>query len=215
MNEIWKEIPGYEGYFEVSNLGNFRSKDRKVPYRNGQMRNYPGKPLKTELTRDGYTRITLMKDAIKKRYMCHRLVALAFIPNPNNLEQVNHKDGVRNNNCVDNLEWCTNTENQRHAYNVLGKTMKGKTNSKAVYCKELEKIFPSMRSAIEFLGNHACNEGIKKAIKAGRPYHGYNFIFIESSTTIPSGSTEQTTGSGNGKGPYKINPEFIKEIQNL
>ena len=189
MEEIWKEIPGYEGYFEVSNLGNFRSKDRMVPYKSGgALRKYPGKFLKVEQMQDGYQRIVLMKDAIKKRYMCHSLVALAFIPNPNNLEQVNHKDGVRNNNCISNLEWCTNTENQHHALEVLGKTMKGKTNSHAVYCKELDRIFPSMKQAVEFLGNHACNEGIKKAILANRPYHGYKFSFIESSTTIETTS---------------------------
>ena len=189
MEEIWKEIPGYEGYFEVSNLGNFRSKDRMVPYKSGgALRKYPGKLLKVEQMQDGYQRIVLMKDAIKKRYMCHRLVALAFIPNPNNLEQVNHKDGVRNNNCISNLEWCTNTENQHHALEVLGKTMKGKTNSHAVYCKELNRIFPSMKQAVEFLGNHACNEGIKKAILANRPYHGYKFSFLESSTTIETTS---------------------------
>ena len=81
MNEIWKEIPGYEGYFEVSNLGNFRSMDRIVKYKNNGLRKYPGKPLKVEQMQDGYQRIVLMKEAIKKRYMCHRLVALAFIEN--------------------------------------------------------------------------------------------------------------------------------------
>lgn len=184
MNEIWKEIPGYEGYFEVSNLGNFRSKDRVIKYKQSGLRNYPGKELKTEKMQDGYQRIVLMKEGIKKRYMCHRLVAEVFIPNPENLPQVNHKNGIRNDNTVDNLEWCTNLENQHHAYEVLGKTMKGKTNSRAVYCEELDRIFPSMRAAVEFLGNHACNEGIKKAIVANRSYHGYKFSFVESSTTI-------------------------------
>ena len=130
MNEIWKVIPGYENFFEVSNLGNFRSLDRLVPYRNGKMRNYPGKALKVEQMEDGYQRIVLMRDGIRKRYMCHRLVAEAFIPNPNNLAQVNHKDGIRNNNTVENLEWCTQSQNERHPIDVLGKSMKGKTKSK-------------------------------------------------------------------------------------
>ena len=184
MNEIWKEIPGYEGYFEVSNLGNFRSMDRMVKYKNNGLRKYPGKPLKVEQMQDGYQRIVLMKEAVKKRYMCHRLVALTFIENPNNLPQINHKDGVRNNNIVNKLEWCYQIQNTQHSINVLGKTMKGKTNSKPVYCKELDREFKSMKQAIEFLGNHACNEGIKKAIVANRPYHGYTFSFIERSTTI-------------------------------
>ena len=142
---------------------------------------------------DGHQRIVLMKNSIKKRYMCHRLVALTFIPNPNNLPQINHIDGIRNNNCVENLEWCTQSQNELHSVNVLGKCMKGKTNSKSVYCIELEKSFKSMKQTIEFLGNHACIEGLKKAILAKRKYHGYNFIFIECSTTIentPNGGSE-------------------------
>lgn len=142
---------------------------------------------------DGYQRIVLMKDAVKKRYMCHRLVALTFIPNPNNLPQVNHIDGVRNNNCVENLEWCTQSQNERHSVDILGKSMKGKTNSKPVYCIELKKPFKSMKQAVEFLGNKACVEGLKKAILATRKYHGYNFIFLGCSETIentPNGGSE-------------------------
>lgn len=188
MDEIWKEIPGYEGYFEVSNLGNFRSLDRIIKYKSNGLRKYPGKLLKVEQMLDGYQRIVLTKESIKKRYMCHRLVALTFIDNPNNLPQINHKDGIRNNNCVDNLEWCTQSQNEIHSVNILGKTMKGKTNAKPVYCKELDKIFSSMKQATEFLGNHACIEGIKKSILASRSYHGYTFSFIKCSTTIENTS---------------------------
>lgn len=193
MEEIWKEIPGYEGYFEVSNLGNFRSKDRIIKYKQNGTRLYPGKMLKVEQMQDGYQRIVLMKDAVKKRYMCHRLVALTFIPNPDELPQVNHKDGIRNNNCVENLEWCTQSQNEKHSIQVLGKTMKGKTNSKPVYCLELDRTFNSMRQATEFLGNRACIEGLKKAILANRPYHNYKFSFVESSTTIEN--TSEKDGS--------------------
>lgn len=186
MNEIWKAVPGYQGSFEVSNLGNFRSLDRMVPSKYGTLRNYPGKLLKVEQMGDGYKRIVLMKNSKKKRYMCHRLVAETFIENPNNLPYVNHLDGNRGNNITTNLEWCTKEENERHAIDTLGKSMKGKTSPKAVLCIELNKTFKSMRQAVLFLGERACNEGIKKAIEANRPYHGYNFKFInnESSTTI-------------------------------
>lgn len=176
--EIWKEIPGYEGSFEVSNLGNFRSKDRQVPCRWGGTRFYPGKPLKVEVMQDGYKRIVLMQNAKKKRYMCHRLVAETFIPNIENKPFVNHIDGNRGNNCVENLEWCIQSENEQHAIKVLGKTMKGKTKPKPVKCIELDKEFKSMKAAVEFLGGSACNEGIKKAIVANRKYHGYTFVFI-------------------------------------
>lgn len=178
INEIWKEIPGYEGYFEVSNLGNFRSKDRIIKYKKNGTRLYPGKNLKTELMQDGYSRIVLMKDAIKKRYMCHRLVAETFIENPNNLAQVNHKDGDRSNNRVENLEWCTQSENEIHAVNVLGKTMKGKTIPKKVLCVETNTVYDSMNKTIKWLQNNACIEGLNKAIAAKRKYHGYTFKFL-------------------------------------
>ena len=178
MEEIWKDIKGYENSFQVSSLGNFRSKDRKVPSRWGGYRNYPGKNLKQEEMQDGYKRIVLMQNAVKKRYMCHRLVAETFIENTDDKPFINHIDGDRGNNTIDNLEWCTQSENERHSIDVLGKTMRGKTKPKPVKCLELDKIFGSMRQAVEFLGNSACNEGIKKAIDAKRKYHGYTFIFI-------------------------------------
>ena len=176
--EIWKEIPGYEGYFEVSNLGNFRSKNRIIKYKQTGTRLYPGKNLKVELMQDGYSRIVLMKKAIKKRYMCHRLVAETFIDNPNNLPQVNHKDGNRSNNCVDNLEWCTQSENEQHAVNTLGKTMKGKTTPKKVKCVDTGVIYNSMNAVVKWLQNDSCIEGLNKAIKANRKYHGYLFEFL-------------------------------------
>ncbi len=133
----------------MSNLGNFRSKDRIIKYKQNGTRLYPGKPLKVELMQDGYSRIVLMKEAIRKRYMCHRLVAKTFIPNPNNLLYINHKDGNRSNNCVDNLEWCTQSENEQHAVNVLGKTMKGKTCPKKVLCIETSILYNSMNECIK------------------------------------------------------------------
>ena len=178
MDELWKDIPNYEGYYEVSSLGNFRAKDRYIDSRWGGKRLYHGKPLLTELMEDGYSRIVLMKDGKKKRYMTHRLVALAFIPNPNNLPQVNHLDGNRHNNVVSNLEWCTQSENEIHAVHVLGKCMKNKTTPKPVKCIETKETFQSMNQVILWLGKPSCIEGLHKAIKANRKYHDYTFIFI-------------------------------------
>lgn len=79
MNEIWREITGYEGYFEVSNLGNFRSKDRQVKYKTDGLRNYPRKSLLTETIVEGYQRIVLMKEGVRRRFMCHRIVAQEFV----------------------------------------------------------------------------------------------------------------------------------------
>ena len=190
MEEIWKEIPNYEGYFEVSTLGNFRSKDRIIKYKQSGTRNYPGKSLKVEVMQDGYSRIVLMKEGVKKRYMCHRLVAETYIPNPDNKPYVNHIDGNRSNNCVENLEWCTQSENERHSVDVLGKSMKGKTAPKAVRCIENDTIYKSMSEAVRLIGKPSCVEGLHKAINANRLYHGYTFEFCnEGSTTISKEST--------------------------
>lgn len=99
MNEVWKDIEGYEGKYQVSNLGRVRGLDRK----NSMGKTVKGRILKPRKTHAGYLRAHLCRD---DRYI-HRLVAEAFIPNPNNLPQINHKDEDKANNSVDNLEWCT------------------------------------------------------------------------------------------------------------
>lgn len=179
MEEIWKEIPGYEDYYEVSNLGNFRSKDRIIKYKSDGLRKYPGKPLKIEQMQDGYCRIVLMKDGNKVRYMCHRLVAQTFIPIVEGKTFINHIDGNRSNNKVSNLEWCTQSENEQHSINILGKTMKGKTCPKKIKCIETGVVYKSIRELCKTLGNGACNEGVMKALKANRPYHNYTFELIQ------------------------------------
>lgn len=95
LNEIWRDIPDYPDY-QVSNLGRVRS----LKYGNEYF-------LKPGVDKDGYLVVSLFKYGKAKQYKIHRLVAQAFIPNPNNYPQVNHKDEVKTNNLVDNLEWCT------------------------------------------------------------------------------------------------------------
>ena len=179
MQEIWKEIKNYEGFFEVSNLGNFRSKDRFVGYKNIGLRKYPGKNLKVEEMKDGYKRIVLMKDGVKKRYMCHRLVAQEFIPNTENKPYVNHINGNRGNNKVTNLEWCTQSENELHSFRVLGNTMKGKTYPKKIvkHTESGDIIYESMSKAILSLDGKGCLEDLKKAIESNRKYHGFTWNF--------------------------------------
>lgn len=134
MQEIWKSLKGiveYGNYYEVSNLGRVRSIDRRVNSRNGK-RLVKGQILKQWIDKDGYCRVTLNLNQRKKHYGIHRLVALSFIKNPENKPQVNHKDGNKQNNRVDNLEWLTNKENVVHAFSIgLNEGIKGEENVNA------------------------------------------------------------------------------------
>ena len=101
MEEIWKDIKGFEGLYQVSNLGRVKS------FRKWKRAQCPDEYfLKPYLSNNGYYQITLYDASRKKKFLIHRLVAEAFIPNPDNKEQVNHKDENTLNNCVENLEWC-------------------------------------------------------------------------------------------------------------
>ena len=94
--EEFRDVPGYEGTYEVSNLGRVR--------RNGKI-------LRPRKDNWGYLQLDLYKNGIKRRFLVHRLVAQAFLPNPNKYPQVNHRDENKSNNTVDNLEWCTSQYN--------------------------------------------------------------------------------------------------------
>lgn len=109
MQEIWKDIEWYEGKYQISNFGNIRSIYKTKPPR-------VLKPIKN---RYGYLYLTLMTpDGIKKHERVNRLVAKAFVPNPNNYPLVNHKDEDKTNNCVENLEWCTSSYNVRYSLDL-------------------------------------------------------------------------------------------------
>ena len=101
MIEEWRPVVGYEGLYEVSSYGRVRSLDRFY------YRLHKGKVLSPTKDRYGYLTVTLNCNGKSKTIKIHRLVAQAFIENPDNLPQVNHKDEVKSNNCVDNLEWCS------------------------------------------------------------------------------------------------------------
>ena len=116
LKEIWKPIKGYEGLFEVSNLGRVKAIERKKNCNRGYgiIKEHFLKPNNHGTC--GYYRVPLTnKEHIRKYYLVHRLVAENFIENPKNLPQINHNDGNKDNNAVDNLEWCTVSFNIKHA----------------------------------------------------------------------------------------------------
>lgn len=115
MEEIWKAIKEYNNYYEVSNFGNVRSLDRIAKTKAGVIKPTKGKVLRLTLKNNGYKTVMLCVNDKRKRFHVHRLVAQAFIPNPENKSEVNHKDGNKANNNVANLEWNTKSENMQHA----------------------------------------------------------------------------------------------------
>lgn len=119
MKEVWKDIKGYEGQYIVSNMGNVRSLDRYVSNKTG-VKLAVGQSLKQHKDRFGYMRVALCQPTFHKLCLAHRLVAEAFIPNPEKKPQVNHINGIKTDNRVDNLEWATASENTRHAHEKLG-----------------------------------------------------------------------------------------------
>ena len=121
--ELWKAVEEYWGY-EVSNEGSVRSLDRWVEFKDGRRRRFAGTRLKAHRTARGYLQavgIGLRHGGPAVNPYIHRLVATAFIANPGKRRTVNHKNGDRTDNRVENLEWATHSENQLHAYRELGR----------------------------------------------------------------------------------------------
>ena len=122
MKEIWKDIEGYEGLYQISNLGRVKSFPRKGTHTTKE------RIIKFAKSNKGYLIAILKNNDVQKAFSVHRLVAKAFIPNPNNLPQVNHKDENKENNNVNNLEWCNNWYNSHYGTRLhrIAKTMNWK-----------------------------------------------------------------------------------------
>ena len=127
MDKKVKNIIGYEGDYIISNSGNVVSVSRP------QSRMV--RILKGEVDDRGYKRVRLSRGSKTKKYQIHRLVAIAFIPNPSNKPCVNHIDGNPSNNNVTNLEWCTNSENMKHAFKTGLQSLKGEKNTQSKLTK--------------------------------------------------------------------------------
>ena len=147
MKEEWKDIPGYEGAYQASTLGRIRSLDRTVvrgasKRRGAYKANIKGRIIKPVLRKDGYAVVPLGQTSPCNRV--HQLIAGTFIPNPDNKPMINHINGDRGDNSVNNREWCTNQENQIHARDILKRKF---GVSKPVMCIETGRIFTSAREA--------------------------------------------------------------------
>lgn len=178
MKEIWKNVKYYENYYEVSNFGRVRSKCRTIKQTcKGKevLFTYRSIILKPYLTNSGYYVVSLSKSSVQKKFLVHRLVAEAFLENPNKYRQINHKDEDKLNNNVLNLEWCSPRYNIY--YNDRAKKI-GKKLGKTIFVYDknynLYKIFDSSKEASYFL--KIPDRGIRKA--CNRSNHLYkNYIW--------------------------------------
>lgn len=155
MQEVWKEIPNTGRMYYVSNFGHLVSYNSSHHIKANKPRHINGHNLR------GYIQVNLSG----KMYLLHRLVAEAFIPNPNNKPFINHKDGVKNNNHADNLEWVTQSENMRHSYDVLKQPLPP-GNPKPIRCVETGKTYKSAADAQRDTGVSKANIG-KVALAKG------------------------------------------------
>lgn len=151
MKEVWKDIEGYEGLYQISNFGNVKSLDRKVNAKNNKKRLIKGTFLKLRFNNRNYNIVSLYKNNIQEVRFIHRLVAETFIPNPENKPEVNHIDGDKQNNKIDNLEWCTRTENNKHAWKTgLNKVS---DNQKKAAAQSAKKRFSKKIIQYDLKGN--------------------------------------------------------------
>lgn len=189
MKEIWKDIKGYDGLYQISNLGRIKSLDRTIERSDGKKRFLCGKILKLQPDkRGGYYQAVISKNSVRSVAKVHRLVALYFCKGYSKNLVVNHKDGNRQNNVYTNLEWVTQRDNIRHSVIVLGKKPGNgcgaeHVKSIPIHCKDKNGVvshFAGIRDAARAL--HIHSSCICKVLKGKRKmYHNLRF-FYESTT---------------------------------
>ena len=201
--EIWKAVPGFEGRYEVSSIGRVRSVSRSEVTSAGRSRYFAGKVLKPQKARNGYLLVSLGRR--HKHVLVHRLVASAFLPADPVRTEVNHKNLIKTDNRVTNLEWTTKSENLRHAYG--NGAMPYEVWRRPLRCVETGEVFQSSYCAAEWLNEHVYQfsgnvaniaSNIRTAARKGCGVRGYHWAKVEEkpSTTIPKGSTPKRVEMG-------------------
>lgn len=174
--EIWKDVKGYESFYQVSDKGHIRSVDRIL----SDGRKYKGKLLKLRIDKKGYLDVMLHKEGKAMRYKVHRLVAIAFIDNRYSYPQVNHKDENKQNNEVSNLEWCDNSYNQTYGSMKQKRIEQGMRTGTAIYVIDNnghKKKYHSIKEASSEL--NVFRSGIYNCLKGkSKTYKGYKFKLV-------------------------------------
>lgn len=170
--EIWKDVPGYEGLYQVSNMGNIKSLSHYARNnKKGGLRLTEGRILSQYKMPNGYMQVQFSKNEGREKVYVHRIVAMAFLSNENGFSDVNHIDGNKENNSVDNLEWCSHRSNQIHM-------IQNRMTKKAipVLCVESGEVYNSMTEAEKKKG--VDRHFIKKACESGNVYKGYHWRYV-------------------------------------
>ena len=178
--EIWKDIKGYEGLYQVSNMGRIKSLNYR---RTGEEGLLSGKP-----NSGGYLIVNLSKNKKRKSFYIHKLVAENFLPNPKNLPEVNHIDENKENNTVYNLEWCDRKYNNNYGSRMerVSVSLKGKKHKKhkkpklkkQILCVETGKIFDTSQDVIDKMFNGKGNSSTIRANSRGKTKSAYNYHFV-------------------------------------
>lgn len=186
MTEIWHPCAGFETHYEVSNLGQVRSIARYVPHPKGGVKLSPAKVLRQAISGSKYCVVSFCMDGVKSNQLVHRLVARAFISNESNKPQVNHKNGVKTDNSVSNLEWVTASENGLHSYRTLGNVAKGGPKFGAKHPNVSPVLATNVESGetVLLLGTRQKKEMgfgqtcVDKAIRENKCYRGWTFAKV-------------------------------------